>query len=386
MAHDLSGVSILVVDNPVEVRNMREALRDVGFNSVADMTDGLKVLTDIKKNPPEVIFVNYILPKYSGLQVFTSLMSDKSLASIKFVMIIPRLNRREVAEMEKAGVRHWLQRPFTPEDLREKIFNLFGMGMDALREVAEQTMRQAQEKFDEGDYETALRLFGEACGEFSNAECFLMQGRCYLELEMYDQAIAAFQNAKEEDHRFPKIDHWLGVAYQKKKDYLESVKLLEREAKRQNAAAETNLELGKSYLGADMVEKADAAFSTAIKKDPKSDSNRKEIGDAYLEKGLYDKAEAAYGEAIDINPGNIFYYNRMAIAQRRQGKHKEAINIYIKALGVAPKDEGLYYNLARALYESGEKEKAVKALDKALALDPDFSEAKELKEEYLNSG
>ena len=82
---------------------------------------------------------------------------------------------------------------------------------------------------------------------------------------------------------------------------------------------------------------------------------------------------------------SLFLYNRMAIALRKQGKHQDAINIYVKALGVAPKDEGLYYNLARALFESGQKDKAIKSLARALSLDPDFAEAKELREEYRNA-
>ncbi|MGK7345277.1 MAG: tetratricopeptide repeat protein [Candidatus Nitrospinota bacterium M3_3B_026] len=382
MAHDLSGIKILVVDNPAEARNTREALRDAGFGVVSEMTDGLQVLTGIKKDPPELMLVSYTLPRYSGSQVFSSLKKDRELARIKFVMIVPKLSRREMEQMKEMGVKNWLSRPFGPDELRDMIFGLYGMETDTLKALAAETAVKAGKLFDKGDFEGALKLFREAADEFTDPGLVFMQGRCYMELEMHDQAIAAFQNTKQIDSRHPEVDKWLGVALQRKKDYLASVRVLERAAKRKNADAETNVELGKSYLGADMVEAADGAFDKATRMEPGNVENRTQIGNAYLDKGLYQKAEGAFGAALDISPDKIPLYNRMAIALRKQGKHGEAINIYIKALNVDKNDEGLYYNLARALYESGQKDKAIKALDRALALDPGFSEAKALRREY----
>lgn len=383
MAHELSETKILLVDNPTEIRNMKEALREVGFNNIAEMNSGLQVLTEIKKNPPAIIFCNCILPQYSGMQVFKSLQADRTLAGIKFVMVFARLSRREQEDMKKDGVVNMLQRPFPPEALRETIFGIFGMSVDALREIAQETLEEARVLFSEKNFETALAKFREAGNAFPSAECFFWQGRCYLEMSMPDQALAAFNNTMEQDRGYPQVDHWIGVAFQRKKDFNSSINVLERAVKRPEAIAETHVELGKSYLGADKVAEADNSFNTAIKMDPNNIANRTSIGNAYLEKELYNKAEAVFGAAIDINPDNLVLYNRMAIALRKQGKHQDAINLYIKALKIAPSDEGLYYNLSKALYHSGQKEKAIKCLDKALTLDPEFSEAVKLRKEYV---
>lgn len=385
MANELADTRILVVDNPSEVRNVRELLRESGFNNLADMTSGLQVLTEIKKNPPGMMIVNFILSQYSGLQVFKSMRSDKALASIKFILVVPKLNKREMEDLKNQGVEHILARPFDSGELREMIYGAFGLKAGDLKKSAATFHAEGLELFSQKKWEDALKKFREASDAYQDPEHYYMQGRAYLEMGMNDQAVAAFQNSLDKGARHSKVDHWMGVALQKKKDYLASIQALERAARKQDAKADTHVELGKSYLGADMVDKAGEAFGSAIKMEPDNIAHRTEIGNAYLEKGLYSHAEQVFGAAIDVNPGQIHLYNRMAIALRKQSKYTEAINIYIKALKVSPDDEGLFYNLARALFESGQKDKAVKALDKAISLDPEFAEAIALKSEYTGS-
>jgi tetratricopeptide (TPR) repeat protein len=382
MGSDLKDTKILLVDNPSEVRNMREVLRDLGFNNVSEMSDGLQVITAIKKDPPDIIMVNYNLPKYSGLQVFNSMSKDKALARIKFIMLSPKMNRRELEDMEKQGIQRILQRPFEEEQLKEMIYSVLGFDLADLKLTAEEFYKEGQELFQADNYEEAVTKFRDALDSAEDANYYML-GRCYLEMDMVDQALAAFQNTVKLDPKHPEIDHWMGVALQRKKEYKESVKSLERAAKRKNANANTQVELGKSHLGTDQEPEAGAAFNKAKEMEPKNADVHKDIGNAYLENGKYEKAEEAFNEALDISPDNLTLYNRQAIALRQQGKHKEAINLYIKAIKIAPKDEGLYYNLSRALFEDGQAEKAVKAINKALTLDPEFEEAKTLKGCFL---
>lgn len=384
MAHDLSDTSICVIDNPSEIRNTTGALREAGFRSISEITSGLKAISEVKKNPPQVILANLHIPKYSGLQIFKSINAERALASIKFIMVIPKMNKKELEDLSKQGVTNILQRPFGPDQVRNLIFELFGIKAEDLKTIAEGIKKEAYELFNNGGYEEAVVKFRESSDMSPDAECVFMEGKCYLELEAFDQAIISFQNVSKIDRKFPELERWLGVAFQKKEDYQASIRHLKKSVEEEKKP-DTLIELGKSYLGAEMEPEADGAFEQATTIEPKNIENRKNIGNAYMDKGKYEKAEAAFSSAIGINPSEIPLYNRMAIALRKQNKHKEAINMYIKALKVAPDDEGLYYNFARALYESGDKEKAVKCLNKALFIDPDFPEAAALKKEYLES-
>lgn len=228
MANELGETSVLVVDNPSEVRNTREMLRDLNFNNVSDMTSGLQVLTEIKKNPPGLVIVNFILPQYSGLQVFKSMRSDKALAVIKFILVVPKLNRREMEDLKNQGVEHILVRPFDSEQLREMIYDAFGLKAGDVKETAAALHSEGLELFNQKKWEEALKKFREASDAYPDPESYYMQGRAYLEMGMNDQAIAALQNALDKGARHSKVDHLMGVILQKKKDYLASVQALER--------------------------------------------------------------------------------------------------------------------------------------------------------------
>lgn len=381
MVQDIKETRILLVDNKAEITNMREQLRELGFNSFTEVSNGLQALTTIKKYKPGVIIANLSLPKYSGLQILNSIKADKDLSNIKFIMTTQRLNKREMAALIKDGVTNIMQRPFTAEQLKQKIFELHGLSPEDLINAAIDLADEARKLFDEKKYDEASKLYFEATESHTLVDYYFMLGRCYQEMDLLDQAIAAFKNASESDRKHQEARSYLEKAEEKRVER-NRILTLEAKAERENSTAHDHLGLGKAYLNDEKVEKANSAFIKAVEKEPDNMEIRTEIGNAYLDKGLDNKAEEIFKEAINIQPDNIHLYNRMAIALRKQNKHNDAIDLYVKALGVAPKDEGLYYNLARALGESGQKPKALKALNKALSIDPDFKEAKDLKKEY----
>ena len=369
MENELAKTSIFVADNAVGVKNIQELLREEGFKKISTITNGIKALNEIKKNKPEIIIANISLPKYTGLQIFKSTQTDKSLASIKFILTTSKLKQKELDEIKKQGVPNILQQPFSSGQLRELIFSIFGMGSELREDVAKDFFKQGMEYFEKGEFKKALEIYKNASTNYSEASYLFMQGRCYLELGQPDRAVVMFRKTTDIERNYPEIAHWRDIALKKRKEMV-------------NATPETYIEKGKNYLNADMVKEADQSFNTAISLDPKNTENRTNIGNAYLENELYSKAEEAFGDAIAMSPKDIPLHNRMAIALRKQGRYKEAINIYFNALKIAPKDEGLYYNMARVLFESNQKERALKALDLALSIDPEFEEAKKMRAEY----
>lgn len=384
MVQDIKETRILLVDNQPGIVNMREQLGELGFNSFAEVSNGLQALTTIKKYKPGIIIANLILPKYSGLQILNSVKRDKSLSNIKFIMTTQMLNKREMMALIKDGVTNILQRPFTTEQLKEKIYALHGLSPEDLINGAIDLANEARILFDEEKFDEASKLYFEAAESHPTADYYVMLGRCYQKMDLLDQAIASLKNAVESDHKHTEARSYLKKA-EAKKDERNRLLALEAKAAKENATAYDHLNLGKAYLDDEKVEKANSAFIRAVEKEPDNMEVRTAIGNAYLDSGMDNKAEEIFKEAIHIQPENIHLYNRMAIALRRQSKHSDAIDLYVKALAVAPKDEGLYYNLARALGDSGQKQKALKALNKALSIDPDFKEARKLKKEYLSS-
>jgi tetratricopeptide (TPR) repeat protein len=125
---------------------------------------------------------------------------------------------------------------------------------------------------------------------------------------------------------------------------------------------------GKTYLEKGDSDAAIAAFTEAIRLDPKLANAYSDRGVAYEGKGEIDKAIADYTEAIRLDPKTaLAYYNR-GIAYARKGDLDKAIADYTEVIRLNPKLAQAYSNRAAAYEKKGENAKA----------EADFAEAEKL--------
>ncbi|MDD2903677.1 MAG: tetratricopeptide repeat protein [Syntrophales bacterium] len=101
--------------------------------------------------------------------------------------------------------------------------------------------------------------------------------------------------------------------------------------------AEEFFEQGKKYTSVDTADKAIAAYTKAIKINPKLGKAYNNRGVAYMMKKQYDQALADFNKAIKLDPKNGKAYNNRAIVYAYLGENLKAnqdIN-KAKSLGIA---------------------------------------------------
>jgi tetratricopeptide (TPR) repeat protein len=154
-------------------------------------------------------------------------------------------------------------------------------------------------------------------------ELTLQSGDKLYAMEAYDEAIAIYEMALEDDpnntrakagienakkaktkaataenffksgnEHFQKKDYDKAIA-----DYTEAIKLKPR-------LAEAYFNRGVAYLQKKDFDRAIADFTEAIKLNPRADGAYSNRGDAYFQKKDYDKAIADFEAALNINPNN----------------------------------------------------------------------------------
>lgn len=69
------------------------------------------------------------------------------------------------------------------------------------------------------------------------------------------------------------------------------------------------------------------------------------LGIAYWRLGQLDKAEEAFATAVKVNPKNTDAYNQHAVLLREQGRFEEAEKLYLEALDVWPHNPQSHRNL-----------------------------------------
>src|SRR5215475_11361992 len=127
---------------------------------------------------------------------------------------------------------------------------------------------------------------------------------------------------------------------------------------------------GVAYERKGDMDRAIADFSEAIRLDPNyalASSNR---GIAYARKGDNDRAIADFNEAIRLDPKNVPAFANRGIAYGKKGDTDRAIADYNEAIRLDPKNALAFANRGIAFGKKGDNDRAIADFNEAIRLDP----------------
>jgi DNA-binding response OmpR family regulator len=117
-------LSALVVDDSQVIRDLIAVnLQLEGFEvtTAGDGEEALRLAADIV---PDVITLDVMMPRLSGLDTLVRLRADPRTASVPVVMVTGRAQPADVARGEELGVDAYLTKPFEPAELIEVVLRL----------------------------------------------------------------------------------------------------------------------------------------------------------------------------------------------------------------------------------------------------------------------
>jgi diguanylate cyclase (GGDEF)-like protein len=116
-----SAQTILVTDDDPDLRDiLRSVLEPNGFQ-VLEASDGQAALELIHERPPQLIILDYNMPRMDGRQVCTALKQDVLLRHIPIIMLTGRGEVNQKVEGMDAGVDDYLVKPFEPQELLARV-------------------------------------------------------------------------------------------------------------------------------------------------------------------------------------------------------------------------------------------------------------------------
>lgn len=152
--------------------------------------------------------------------------------------------------------------------------------------------------------------------------------------------------------------------------YRDSVTLFERAVKVTNDNFFALTGLGNAYAEQGDMEKAQAAFNTALSLKPESPGAHNNMGLILAARGETQKAMACFTEALTIDPAFAPAHIGMGNLLLRNNRPETAMGHYRKALAVDPDLVSAHNNLALALAASGRADEAVAGLRRAIGRFP----------------
>ena len=116
---------LLVDDEPNIVLLIEARLRANGYD-VVSAVDGLMALEMVKKEKPDLIILDLMLPKMDGYKVCGLLKKDLRYSKIPILLFTARAQEADVRLGQEVGADAYLTKPFEPKTLLSKIQELLG--------------------------------------------------------------------------------------------------------------------------------------------------------------------------------------------------------------------------------------------------------------------
>ncbi len=114
---------ILVVDDNPQIRELlKECLRD--YYRVSEAEDGKSALDRVKETVPDLIISDVIMPGMDGFDLCRALKSDETYRNIPVILLTAKTSELMRVEGMDAGADDYIPKPFSPDDLLEKIKKL----------------------------------------------------------------------------------------------------------------------------------------------------------------------------------------------------------------------------------------------------------------------
>ena len=154
---------------------------------------------------------------------------------------------------------------------------------------------------------------------------------------------------------------------------------LRAEERRKQAEAEARarssslVSQGKTDSNNGDYDRAIAAFSEAIRLDPKNVNAFGNRGIAYAKKGDNDRAIADYNDVIRLSPNYANAFLNRGIAYGKKGDNDRAIADFTEAIRLDPKNANVFFDRGIAYGKKGDNDRAIADYNEAIRLNPNYA-------------
>ncbi|MGC2163099.1 MAG: response regulator [Silvibacterium sp.] len=125
----MSEISALIVDDSSVMRKIVErALRQTGlaFTNVFEASSGVEALEVLRRQRVDLILSDINMPNMDGLEFLRQLRAQNLAPDVPVVMITTESSEEHVREAIVAGAQSYIRKPFTAEQVKERVLPLIG--------------------------------------------------------------------------------------------------------------------------------------------------------------------------------------------------------------------------------------------------------------------
>lgn len=117
-------LDVLIVDDSAAIRKILQRVlvqAHVPLGRVHEAGDGLEALEKLKEQRVGLILSDINMPNMDGLQLLNAVKADTGLKEIPVIMVTTEGSSNKVMEAVSLGASGYVRKPFTAEQIREKL-------------------------------------------------------------------------------------------------------------------------------------------------------------------------------------------------------------------------------------------------------------------------
>jgi len=120
---------ILIVDDDPLIRLLLEEIL-TDFNAkgiqISSADNGRTALELIKREEPNIIFLDVMLPQMNGFEVCNIIKNDLSLKHLYIIMLTAKGQEIDKKKAHEYGADYYITKPFTIQDVIKKVSEVLG--------------------------------------------------------------------------------------------------------------------------------------------------------------------------------------------------------------------------------------------------------------------
>ncbi len=120
-------VDVLIVDDSAAIRKiLQRVLRqtDIPIGDVLEAGDGVEALKALSGRSVHLILSDINMPNMDGIQLLTQLKASDKWKSVPIIMVTTEGGQAKVIEAVQLGAAGYVRKPFTADQIKEKLTGL----------------------------------------------------------------------------------------------------------------------------------------------------------------------------------------------------------------------------------------------------------------------
>jgi two-component system chemotaxis response regulator CheY len=117
-------MDVLIVDDSAAIRKiLRRMLQqaEIPLGQVYEAGDGVEAMETLSKQPVQLILSDINMPRMDGLEFLSSVKGSAEWKDVPVIMVTTEGSQAKVLEAVQRGALGYVRKPFTADQIKEKL-------------------------------------------------------------------------------------------------------------------------------------------------------------------------------------------------------------------------------------------------------------------------